>query len=257
MGRKKASEPHLTPQPAFRLAEQWMNESQRKLESLIEEFEQPLSMAQNELLELRLEAGRLPQGVKELKLVRESMNGSLKPALLNKNILEMSRLYLGEGGYEQTGDSTITLKTPLGDLSFLQAGEAGPLSESQMKSLLAKTSQSLQTSNVSSAPGGFLYFENDEHYQVCVQNSGWMAGLQAQRWMVIDFKCLTALFLALRLARDTQKVAEAFGEGVRSTLGLAGQSEKMNAVLSALNADSMKARVAIEGSVPGDFNSRS
>jgi hypothetical protein len=253
MGRRKASEPRPVTQPAFRLAEQWISESQRKLEALIEEFEQPLSTAQNELLELRLEAGRLPQGVKELKLVRESINGSLKPASLNKNLIEMASLYLGQGGYEQAGDTTLILKTPLGDLSFLQA-EEDPMPESRMKSLLSKASQSFRDSNVSSGPGGFLYFGNDEHYRACIQNPGWMAGLQAQRWMVMDFKGLTTLFLSLRLARDTQKVAEAFGEGVQSTLGLVGQSEKMNLVLSALNADSMRARVVIEGSAPGDFN---
>ncbi len=72
----KARFAHRDVQPAYRLAEQWLLESQRKLEDLYKKSEQPLGTAQNELLELRLEAGRLPQGVKGLRSVRESMAGA-------------------------------------------------------------------------------------------------------------------------------------------------------------------------------------
>jgi hypothetical protein len=69
-----------TVQPAFRLADQWIMEAQRKIEELSEKAEQPLGTAQHELLDLRLEAGRLPQGVKNLRTVRESLTGNIKPS---------------------------------------------------------------------------------------------------------------------------------------------------------------------------------
>ena len=66
--------------PALRLADRWMAEAQERIGKFAEGAEQPLSAAQNDLLELRLEAGRLPQGVKNLHEVRGSLSHSLKPA---------------------------------------------------------------------------------------------------------------------------------------------------------------------------------
>src|SRR5277367_4140485 len=65
--------PAVDQQPALRLAEQWLAEAEKRIGSLIEKSEQPLSAAQGELLELRLEASRLPQGVKNLRLAREAV----------------------------------------------------------------------------------------------------------------------------------------------------------------------------------------
>src|SRR5580692_2013133 len=102
-------------QPAYRLAEQWLAESQRKLEELYKKSEQPLGTAQNELLELRLEAGRLPQGVKGLRSVRESLAGAYQPLDMKKSPLELVRFYLDEADYRSGEGFLVFLKTPLGE----------------------------------------------------------------------------------------------------------------------------------------------
>ncbi|HJT23492.1 MAG TPA: hypothetical protein VJ873_02895, partial [bacterium] len=101
-------------QPALRMAGQWMAEAQRKMEQFAQTAEQPLGAAQNELLELRLEAGRLPQGIKNLRLVRESLDAAFKPAGLNKTLSEVVALYLEKGDFRAEGSSLVFWKTPLG-----------------------------------------------------------------------------------------------------------------------------------------------
>src|SRR6185503_7803389 len=103
-------------QPAFRLAEQWIVEAQQKIEKLIEGAEQPLSTAQHELLDLRLEAGRLPQGVKNLRMVREALNGSIRPADLNKTLPDILSLYLDKGDYYADEKGRVYIQTSMGEV---------------------------------------------------------------------------------------------------------------------------------------------
>lgn len=234
-------------QPVFRLAEQWVAESQKKIEDLVQRSEQPLSAAQNELLELRLEAGRLPQGIKSLKLVRESLNGPLRPAPLGKGLLEIAKLYLDEGDYRAESASLVHLKTSLGEMPCLEAEGEGPLTESSMKNVLS------QTGRLEAAVGGFLYFGNEDRCRACLENQPWMEGLKAKRLMVMDFKGLTALLISLRISKDVERVAGIFEKGVQSTVGLTGQSERMNEALSALSAHSLKVRTVMEGNPPSDL----
>ena len=247
----KARSARKDSQPAFRLAEQWLSESQRKLEELYKRSEQPLGTAQNELLELRLEAARLPQGAKGLRSVRESLAGDYKPLEAGKTPLDLVRLYLTEGDYRQGSGGLLFLKTPLGEMPCLEAGEKGnPLGDADMKKALSLLSAAL---NQNPATGGFLYLGDDRRYQACLQKPDWMEGLKSQRLMAVDFRGLTALLLSLRMSRDSEKVCGAFEQGVEATRLLLGQSEKMSAELSRLSSHSLKIRSIMEGGVPSDL----
>jgi hypothetical protein len=253
----KGNKARLAPkdvQPAYRLAEQWLSESQRKLEDLYKKSEQPLGTAQNELLELRLEAGRLPQGVKGLRSVRESMAGAFKPMDNKKSLLELARLYLDEGDYQLGEGSIIFLKTPLGEMPCLETGKPGsPLGDGDMKAALGLLSRVLSQNP---ATGGFLYLGEESQYQACLQKAEWIEGLKSQRLMAMDFRGFTALLLSLRLAKDSEKVLGAFEQGVEATRILLGQSEKMSAELSRLSAHSLKVRSIIEGGLPTEMTEK-
>lgn len=241
----KARTPRKDVQPALRMASQWMAEAQNKMEQFVQTAEQPLGAAQNELLELRLEAGRLPQGIKNLRLVRESMDVSLKPASLKKPLSEIAALYLDPSEFRVEGSSLVFWKTPLGDMPCLEM--EGPLSDDQMKATLGRLNQAL---NQSAGNGGFLYFSNPSNYLACLQNPQWMEGLKSLRVMVVDFGGLTALLSSLRLAKDADHVIQTFREGVESTRGLNGQSDRMNEALSRMSSHALKIRTVMEGSTP-------
>ncbi len=241
-------------QPAYRLAEQWLSESQRKLEDLYKKSEQPLGTAQNELLELRLEAGRLPQGVKGIRSVRESMASDYRPLDNKKELLELTRLYLDESDYRIGENTLVFLKTPLGEMPCLEAGKSGnPLGDADMKTALGFLSRALSQNPVT---GGFLYLREESQYQACLHKSEWMEGLKSQRLMAMDFKGFTALLLALRLAKDAERVQGAFEEGVEATRILLGQSEKMSAELSRLSSHSLKVRSIMEGGLPSEMTEK-
>jgi hypothetical protein len=241
------SSPRKEAEPAFRLAEQWMAQSQTKMEKFVQTAEQPLGAAQNELLELRLEAGRLPQGIKSLKLVRESLEGSFQPTAMSKKLTDLVRVHLDQGDFKLDDPSLVFWKTPLGEMPCLEVEGGGTLTDDRMKAALARMNQAL---NRNPGTGGFLYFPDPANYQTCLQNPAWVEGLKSLRLMVVDFKGLTALLVSLRLAKDTDRVLQAFQEGVDSTRALVGQSDKMNEALSRLSGDSLKSRTAIEGTIP-------
>ena len=248
---------HLSPsnvQPVFRLAEQWLAESQRKMEHLIQTSEQPLSKAQNELLELRLEASRLPQGVKNLRMVRESLANPLRPLDLKKKLVDIAGLYLGEGDFGPGEEGVVYFKSSMGEMPCMEVeGESTPFSDSQMKVLLSEANRVLGKREQNPVAGGFIYFGNDRDYQTCLANGEWMEGLKAHRLMVMDFKGLTALLISLRLSKDVDLVVRVFNQGVQTTVGLTGQSDKMSEALSALSANSLKTRTVMEGNPPGDL----
>lgn len=248
----KAGAAHQQHQPALKLAEQWIADSQKKMEVLIQKAEQPLSLAQNELLELRLEASRLPQGVKNLKLVRESLMGPLRPAVHSRTLAEITRLYLEEGEFREVQPSLVCWKTSLGERFCLEIeGTDDSFAEPHMKNLLSLVSQSAPL-----AEGGFLYFKREKNYLACLANPEWERGLKSRGLILMDLKGLTALLVSLRLAGDVEKVLQTFDEGVASTLGLTGQSEKMNEALSRLGAHSLKSRTALEGTPPMDLREK-
>lgn len=241
---------HLTRkdvQPALRMAGQWMAEAQKKMEQFAQTAEQPLGAAQNELLELRLEAGRLPQGIKDLKLVRESLDVSFKPSGLNKPLAEITGIYLEPVDFRLEEPSLTFWKTPLGNMPCLEIDGGEALSDDRMKAVLARFNKVL---NQNPTTGGFLYFPNPTHYQACLQNTQWMEGLKSLRLMVVNFEGLTALLASLRLSRDTDQVIQTFREGVESTRALTGQSDKMNDALSRLSGHALKIRTVLEGSSP-------
>lgn len=239
-------------QPALKLAQKWMGEAQQRMEDLVARSEQPLSAAQNELLELRLEAGRLPQGVKNLKLVRESLDRSLKPLAKDFGLQELARLYLDPDQYRAGDDGLLFLRTPLGEMPVLRVGLAGnALGEAEMKGALVPLSRAMEKVQ---ATGGFLYFPDPTHYAACLANASWMEGLKGHRLMAMDLKGLSALLLSLRLSRDSEKVVTTFQGGVDSTKGLLGRSDEMAGDLSRLSANTLKVRTILEGSVPSALN---
>ena len=239
-----------TGTPALRLADQWIAESQRKIEDLIQRAEQPLSAAQNELLELRLEASRLPQGVKSLKLVRESLANPAGPTQINKNVVEIARLYLGPSDFKLE-QGIVFFQTSLGEMPCLEVEEGpGPLTEAQMKALLPQVNRILSDAEGKATAGGFLYFGNERDYQACLANEEWMRGLKSRNVMVLDFKGLTAILIALRLSRDAGNVIRVFEKGVQSTSSLLGQSDDMGAALSNLSSNSLKTRTVLDGTPP-------
>lgn len=236
-------------QPALQLADQWLAESQKKMEELSERMEQPLGTAQNELLELRLEAGRVPQGIKDLKLVRESLRGDLKPALSDKSLQQMARFYLREGSFREGGSGVLYLETSLGAMPCVEAAGEGAMTEDGMRAALSLF-QSVSTDTVS---GGFLYFPSDDRYRDCLANPGWMEGLRSRRVIVVDFKGFSAILMSLRLWVDADRLIRVFETGVGSTRSLLGQSDRMGEALSTLGADSLKARTVIDGGVTDGF----
>jgi hypothetical protein len=239
--------------PALQLADQWLAESQRKMEELAGRMEQPLSAAQNELLELRLEAGRVPQGIKDLRLVRESLRGLSTPAASRRSAPEMARFYLAEGGFRAEGAGRLILETPLGPMPCLETGGGeGPLTEERMKEALSRIGPA-PGPPANAVAGGFLYFPSEAQYQACLANPGWMEGLKSHRFMVLDPKGFSSLLMALRLWRDSQQVIRVFEAGVDSTRPLTGQSDRMGEALSALSADALKARTVLDGGVTEGF----
>ena len=237
--------------PALRLADQWIAEAQKKIEDLIQRAEQPLSAAQNELLELRLEASRLPQGVKSLRLVRESLLNQARPTQLKKNVAEIARLYLAPVDFKVGEQGIVFFLTSLGEMPCLEVEEGpGPLTEAQMKALLPQVNQILSDAEGKGMAGGFLYFGNDRDYQACLANEDWMKGLKSRNVMVLDFKGLTAILVALRLSGDAGKVLRVFEKGVQSTNALLGQSDDMGAALSILSSNSLKTRTVLDGTPP-------
>lgn len=244
---QKAHAPSKDVQPALRLAGQWMAEAQKKMEQFAQTAEQPLGAAQNELLELRLEAGRLPQGIKNLKLVLESLEASFKPGDLKKGLPEIAGIYLEKEDFQVEEPTLISLKTPLGDMPCLELEGGEAISDERMKAVLGRLNEVLSQNP---ATGGFLYFPNPAHYSVCLQNPQWMEGFKSLRLMVVNFEGLTALLASLRLAKDADHVIQVFREGVESTRGLTGQSDKMNQALSRLSGHALKIRTIMEGSAP-------
>jgi len=154
-----------TIQPAFRLADQWIMEAQLKIEDLIENSENPLGTAQHELLDLRLEAGRLPQGVKNLRTVRESLAGTIRPMFLNKPLAEIASLYLKADDYQIEEPGFIDLKTHMGTVPVLETPKVESLSDGEVKKWLNRLS-----AQANAVMGGFLYFSNDSQFKACQDN---------------------------------------------------------------------------------------
>jgi hypothetical protein len=229
--------------PAFLFADRFIAESQAKIQDLIERSEAPLSAAQNDLLELRLEASRLPQGVKSLSEVREALGLPLRPLSPPTGLAGAVGIYLEEGSFRKEGDSLVVLKTPLGEMPILEAGPGGPLAD-RLKTLLPRMNSPEAES------GGFVYFQKQEDFQGCLGDPGLMEGLRARRMTPLDLKGLTALLSSLRLSRDVEGLVSVFEEGVRSTSALLGKSEGMGAALSTLSARAVKLRAVMDGASP-------
>jgi hypothetical protein len=239
-------------QPALLLADQWLAQAQQKMEDLDRRSEQPLSTAQNELLELRLEAGRLSLGIKDLKMVREALAGPWRPGKPAPGLLETARLYLPQGDYRTGEEGLVYLRTPLGEMPCLEAGgPGGPLGEEGMKRALALLSRAL---GPDSTAGGLLFFREESQYRQCLAHPPWSEGLKSHRLAAGDFRGLIGILSSLRLIRDAQGVLEVFGEAVERTKPLTGQSDRMGAGLTRLGGHSLKVRTALEGGAPLDMS---
>ena len=188
----------------------WPN-PQRRLEKLIEDSEQPLSAAQTELLELRLSAGRLPQGVKELNLVREGLRRSSTPS--SKNLRDLLRSLLPKGGWREENKSLFLLKTPLGDVPILESGDGeGPPSDHSMKSLLSQAHLIFEKGKHPTSLWVVLFIFKRITITASV-NQGWMRGLKTQRWMIMDRGGLKALLVSLRMTADVDKILDVLKKG--------------------------------------------
>jgi hypothetical protein len=242
----KSQKQNQNVQPAFRLADQWIMESQRKIEELSEKAEQPLSTAQHELLDLRLEAGRLPQGVKNLRTVRESLAGNIRPLALNKTLAEIAGFYLLAEDYQIQEPDFIYFKTHVGSVPILEAPKAEALSDSGMKKWLGRLS-----SQANPVMGGFLYFANSPQFTACQENKEWMEALRSYKIMSLDFQGLTALLVSFKLYQDTDRLIKTFQAGIESTVPLVGQSDKMGLALTSLGASALNVQMILEGGMPG------
>ncbi len=234
-----------TVQPAFRLADQWIMESQLKMEELIESSVNPLATAQHELLDLRLEAGRLPQGVKNLRTVRESLSGSIRPAVLNKPLAEIAALYLKAGDFQVEEPGFIYLETHMGPVPVLETPKVEALSDADMKKWLSRLS-----AQANAVMGGFLYFSNEKQFKVCEENKDWAEALRGYKMMILDFHGLTALLISLKLYKDTDRLIAVFQEGVQSTLPLVGQADKMGLALTSIGASALSVQTVLDGGMP-------
>jgi hypothetical protein len=233
-------------QPAFRLADQWIMEAQRKIEELYEKAEQPLGTAQHELLDLRLEAGRLPQGVKNLRTVRESLSGNIKPISLNKTLAEMAGLYLLPEDFQTQESDFIYFKTHVGSVPILEAPKAEPLSDGGMKKWLGRLS-----AQANPVMGGFLYFGESSQFAAFQENKEWMEALRSYKIMSLDFHGLTALLVSFKLFQDTDRLVKTFQTGIDSTVPLVGQADKMGLALTSLGASALNVQMILEGGAPG------
>jgi hypothetical protein len=63
----------------------------------------------------------------------------------------------------------------------------------------------------------------------------------------VDIKGLTALLISLRLHHDVLHILGSFEEGVRSTQALVGQADRMASIMGKLNADTVRARIILDG----------
>lgn len=232
-------------QPAFRLADQWIMESQRKIEQFIESAEAPLGTAQHELLELRLEAGRLPQGVKNLRTLRDSLAGHIRPLALNGPVAEIAGLYLAPPDMQVEEPHFVYLRTEMGLVPVLEAPKADNLTDGEMKDWLSRLS-----AHANPTIGGFLYFAGEGNYRSFEANKDWVDALRHHRLMALDFKGLTALLISLQVAHETDQLIRVFQAGVQSTVPLVGQSDQMGAALTSLSASALKAQILLDGGVP-------
>jgi len=241
---KKEKQTH-TVQPVFRLADQWIMESQRKIEKLSEKAEHPLGTAQHELLDLRLEAGRLPQGVKNLRTVRESLTGNIRPLALNKTLAEIAGLYLLTEDYQAPEAGFVYFQTHMGPVPILEAPSEEPLSDSGMKKWIGRLSD-----QANPVMGGFLYFADSEKFEVCQRNKEWMEALRGYKILSLDFQGLTALLVSFKLYQDTDRLIKTFQAGIESTVPLVGQADKMGLALTSLGASALKVQMILDGAVP-------
>lgn len=241
---KKEKQTH-TVQPAFRLADQWIMESQRKIEELSEKAEQPLGTAQHELLDLRLEAGRLPQGVKNLRTVRESLAGNIRPLALNKTLAEIAGLYLLPEDFQTPEADFVYFQTHMGPVPILEAPNGESLSDGGMKKWLGRLS-----AQANPVMGGFLYFADSQKFEVCQRNKEWVEALRSYKIMSLDFQGLTALLVSFKLYQDTDRLIKTFQAGIESTVPLVGQADIMGLALTSLGASALKVQMILEGAVP-------
>jgi hypothetical protein len=239
-------------QPAFRLADQWIMESQRKIEELSERAEQPLGTAQHELLDLRLEAGRLPQGVKNLRTVRESLTGNIRPMLLNKTLAEIAGLYLLMEDYQVQEADFVYFKTHVGLVPILEVPKVESLSDGGMKKWLGRLS-----AQANPVMGGFLYFADSRQFDGCQQNKDWMEALRNYKVMSLDFQGLTVLLVSFKIYQDTDRLIKTFQAGIESTVSLVGQADKMGLALTSLGASALKVQMILEGGVPSPSKTES
>ncbi len=233
-------------QPAFRLADQWIMESQLKIEELIESAENPLGTAQHELLDLRLEAGRLPQGVKNLRTVRESLVGSIHPTVIQKPLAELVKLYLLPEDFQADEPGFVYFKTHMGAVPVFETPKVDNLSDGEMKSWLNRLSV-----HANPVMGGFLYFVNGGQFKACQENKEWIDALRNYRIMILDFQGLTALLISLKIYKDTDRLIGTFQAGIQSTVPLVGQADKMGLALTSLGASALSAQTILDGGIPG------
>ncbi len=250
MASKKARQEKSieVPRPEFRLADQWLQSSQTKLEAFIEKIESPLGTAQHELLDLRLEAGRLPQGVKNLREVRENLALGIKPLARSMTLQERAALYLSPEHFQSVTDKMLVFKTPLGDLPCREALVEGELlNDETIKAVYRKLLEGPIPEN---GTGCLAYFPKESQLKEFQAHGDWVSAFKEHRLIPLDLKGLTALLIALRLHHDVENTLRIFEAGVESTQALVGQADKMAEALGKISADSLKSRVVMEGGVP-------
>ncbi len=251
---KKGSSGTRRSQNGFQQADQWLLESQSKIEELILKMDGLLTTAQHELLDLRLEAGRLPQGLKNLKLTRENMNTRFQPRRLGKNLLETIKFFLREGDFRVGNNSIVFLVTPGGELPCLEIPLASSeLPGDQMRIRLEQVAGAFGKGIDQEGPRGILYIGDDNYFLNCIKDTEWMEEIRRRNFQSVDYNGLIALLLSLRLNSDVTRLIRIFQQGIESTTGLVGQADKMGRVLASVSSDSLKIRTLLDGGEPGKF----
>ncbi len=234
--------------PAKRLADQWLAESLRRLETVPQAGPSPLNEAAHELLELRLEAGRIGEGAKSLRLARQALREGSPAPPATADLAQIAKDFLEEGDYRpgETAGS-LWLLTAMGEIpmmALLPMDSNDAACRTRVHDLARMASGHV----ANPLAGGLLYIPEPSAYVLYAGTGGGETAelLRDRRILPVDWHGLSALLTALRLNRKAQRVWTALEEAIRSVAPLAAQTQNLEAQLGALNADSLKTRIQFE-----------
>jgi len=251
IGKKRRgflTQPPPADSPAKRLADQWLAESLRQLETVPQAGPSPLNEAAHELLELRLEAGRIGEGAKSLRLARQALREGSPVPPASADLVLIVRTFLEEGEYRlgETAGS-LWLLTAMGEIPVMALLPVDS-NDAACRSRVHELARMASGHAANPLAGGLLYIPDPAVYAQYAGTGGGETSelLRDRRILPVDWPGLSALLTALRLNRKAQRVWTALEEAIRSVAPLAAQTQNLEAQLGALNSDSLKTRIQFE-----------